>query len=617
MLFFPGGTRRLCLVSALVLLLAGCSADRAWRAAQSEDTGQAYARFLRDHPDSKHRALAQERLEYQKMRREPSLAAYTSFESRYPDSERLTALLSSLEPAYFDRARAIGTPGAYETFLAKFPTGDLRARAEGNRAYLEASGFGSSAVDLAVFAEQHPRSDFAPEARRSAELASLLGEMRFQELRLVIEIEPDVGEADLLRARFARLARLAYARAGLLLEVEDRLSAGSLEAKPGAVTLLIHHQEFETTTRVENGQVDRAGMTALTTVSLRARGVETPVFTREFRLRVDPSQHIQGSSVLSSSTSGRYWDEFFVPIVRSPTHSRVRALHALEAGRVVDVDATFDRAVILFRDGRVQLIEFSDPDRPVWLARHSRQRDLKQWSGVKIRSGQILIFGEEGIEFLPAGDGLTHSMEFGRDRIGSVGALVEVDEGLVLAGPAGLRLLDTTTGQSEALLDRPVLGLTARKENLIFSDGESLFVSTVPLLRDKRVQSQIRVGRDFGLHSLRTLDRGALAIGEGGVVFLDIPDQGEPAVVARLFREEVGVVHDAVEIKGRLFLVGERGLQLVDSQNHRVVDSADVEAMSRLAIMGRHLIATGPHHIQAIDLSAWVPPRPGPPASAE
>ena len=188
-------------------------------------------------------------------------------------------------------------------------------------------------------------------------------------------------------------------------------------------------------------------------------------------------------------------------------------------------------------------------------------------------------------------------MEFGRDRIGSVGALVEVDEGLILAGPAGLRLLDTTTGQSEALLDRPVLGLTARKENLIFSDGESLFVSTVPLLRDKRVQSQIRVGRDFGLHSLRTLDRGALAIGEGGVVFLDIPDQGEPAVVARLFREEVGVVHDAVEIKGRLFLVGERGLQLVDSQNHRVVDSADVEAMSRLAIMGRHLIATGPHHI--------------------
>ena len=273
--------------------------------------------------------------------------------------------------------------------------------------------------------------------------------------------------------------------------------------------------------------------------------------------------------------------------------------------------------VILFRDGRVELIEFADPDRPVWLARHSRQRDLKQWSGVKIRSGQILIFGEEGIEFLPTGDGLTDSMAFGRDRIGGVGALVEIDAGLVLAGPAGLRLLDTTTGQLEALLDRPVFGLTARKESLIFSDGESLFVSTLPLLRDKRVQSQIRVGRDFGLHCLRTLDRGALAIGEGGVVFLHIPDQGEPAIVARLFPEEVGVVHDAVEIEGRLFLVGERGLQLVDTQNHRVVDSADIEAMSRVAIMGRHLIATGSHHIQAIDLSAWMPAFAGPPASAE
>ena len=245
MLFVPDRTRRLCLVSALVLVFAGCSADRAWRAAQTQDTGQAYARFLRDHPDSEHRVGAQERLEFEKVRREPSLAAYASFERRYPESERLAALLSSLEPAYFDRARAIGTPGAYGTFLSKFPTGDLKARAEGNRAYLKASGFGSSAVDLAVFAKQHPQSDFALEARRSAELGSLLGGIRFQELRLVIEVEPGVGEADRLHARFARIARLAYARAGLSLQIESGPSAGSLQGKPGAGTLLIRHREFE------------------------------------------------------------------------------------------------------------------------------------------------------------------------------------------------------------------------------------------------------------------------------------------------------------------------------------------------------------------------------------
>ena len=270
----------------------------------------------------------------------------------------------------------------------------------------------------------------------------------------------------------------------------------------------------------------------------------------------------------------------------------------------MDVDATLDRAVILFRDGRVQLVELADPDRPVFLARHARPRDLKQWSGVKILSGKILIFGEEGIEFLSPGQGPIHSMDFGRDRIGGVTALVEVAEGLALAGPAGLRLLDTTTGQSEVLLDRPVLGLTLFRGRLVFSDGESLFVSTVPLLREKRVQSQVRVGRDFDLHSLRPLEEGALAIGGGGVVFLEIPDHGEPRLAGRLLPEDVGGVADAVEIQGRLFLVGERGLQLIDTQNHRVADSADIESMSRVAIMGRHLIVTGRHHLQVVDVSS-------------
>ena len=99
MLLFPDRRWISCLFSALILLIAGCSADRAWRAAEAADTGPAYARFLRDHPESRHGIVAQERLQYEKIRSEPSLGAYAEFDERYPESERLPALLTSLEPA--------------------------------------------------------------------------------------------------------------------------------------------------------------------------------------------------------------------------------------------------------------------------------------------------------------------------------------------------------------------------------------------------------------------------------------------------------------------------------------------------------------------------------------
>jgi hypothetical protein len=38
--------------------------------------------------------------------------------------------------------------------------------------------------------------------------------------------------------------------------------------------------------------------------------------------------------------------------------------------------------------------------------------------------------------------------------------------------------------------------------------------------------------------------------------------------------------------------------------------------MSRVAMMGRHLIASGDHHIQVVDLSAWTRPLAPSPASA-
>jgi hypothetical protein len=280
------------------------------------------------------------------------------------------------------------------------------------------------------------------------------------------------------------------------------------------------------------------------------------------------------------------------------------------------VDATFDRAVILFQDGRVQLLELSNPDRPVWLGDYRRARDLKQWSGVKILDEEIVIFGEEGIEFVSAGGMMSESKNLGRDRIGGVRALAQIGSAWVLGGQSGLRVLDPQTGEIEDLLDRPIFGLGARGDTLVFTDGESLFVSTLPLLREERVRAHFRLGRDLGLTRIRTFEGGALAVGPGGVVVIRIPEQGEPEVIAKFLSEEVGMVYDALGADGRIFLIGERGLQVIEGKKNRVVDSADLEDMSRVAMMGRHLVASGDHHIQVVDLSAWTPPFAHPPASA-
>ena len=65
-----------CALSAVGPL--GC-ADRAWEAALRADAPAAYYRYMRDHPDSPRVADAQERLDFHKLQRNLSLAAFDEF----------------------------------------------------------------------------------------------------------------------------------------------------------------------------------------------------------------------------------------------------------------------------------------------------------------------------------------------------------------------------------------------------------------------------------------------------------------------------------------------------------------------------------------------------------
>ena len=104
---------------------------------------------------------------------------------------------------------------------------------------------------------------------------------------------------------------------------------------------------------------------------------------------------------------------------------------------------------------------------------------------------------------------------------------------------------------------------------------------------------------------------------EGGALVLDVRDPKRPRTVAKLTAREFGEVTDATRLRGRTFLVGERGLQLLSLRLDRVEETLDVGARSRVSVMGRHLVAADRDGIQVVDSTPWaVEPVPASPGTA-
>ena len=61
------------------------------------------------------------------------------------------------------------------------------------------------------------------------------------------------------------------------------------------------------------------------------------------------------------------------------------------------------------------------------------------------------------------------------------------------------------------------------------------------------------------------------------------------------------MVHDALEISGRIFLLGDRGLQLLDPAGERVAENIPVIDAARMARMGHHLTMVGGRSMQVVD----------------
>jgi hypothetical protein len=600
-------SNRFAAISIGLLLAAawGC-AGTAWDAALREDTPAGYHRFIREYPTSPRIVDAQEHLDFHKLKRNLSLRSYDAFAARYPDSDLVQQIRPQLEPKAFEAARAMGTAAAYRSFLEQFPSSFMRARAEGNAAYLEAAGYGGRPGELAAFAAQHPESDFAREARRSADAVGLRDESRFRQVGLSIQIASGTPEADRLRKEFRDRAVKIYDDFGVQLVGAAGAEDVDGVVRPPAAQLIIQHAEVEVATSVTNGEMTRPGIEVKTVVTLQRTGATQAIFRRELPFRIDAQQHLAGTSALFSPNAPRYWDAFFVPVATWQTSASVRTPIAL-AGDVVDVDAAGDRSVVLFEDGGFKLIELADPESPLVLAEYRREKDLKKWSRIRIFDDRVAIFGEEGIEFVRFGEqGPERVVARGRGETGTVFALEPLGEGYVIASATGLKLLPAEDAPIQRIMRRVIRGLAVVGDTLVFTDGDSLFVSNLPLLREQRVNAQLRLGRSFGLEQVRAFGSRVVALGIGGVVVMDLSNPDEPKVTAKLYTRNIGRITDVTAVGSRIFLLGERGLQILDSRGVTPAQSIDVQTLTRATNMGRHVVAIGDERLQVVDSTPFM-----------
>lgn len=589
-------------LATLALVAMGC-AGGAWKRALKDDTPAAYYRFLRDHPDTEYKGEAEARLAFHKVKRRPTLAGFEKFNQDYPNHPLVVELRPLLEGKAFGVARGTGTAEAYLDFVEKFPDGPSAARAVGNAAYLEANGFGGRPDELAAFSEAHPESDYAAEASRTAQTAPLVRTTHFDRVGLRIEISNSTPEVRRLVQAFTEAAMKQYAAAGVKLVRMPEIRS-ERDDLPEAV-LTIRHSEEWVKTEISAERVSRPGVDADTTVTLRVGNEGTPIWNRTFGIHVDPSQHLDKTSVLFGPSGGRFWGSFFVPVATWQSQGTVRSLVNL-GKRSTAVDASGDRAVVLFQDGDFQLVDLADPAKPVVLAQHKRDRDFKEWSGVRIIGNRIAIFGDDGVEIVQfTADGSETITSLDRGAIGGVVAVQPLGDQILMAGNRGLIATKADGSAPTRLLRRPLLGLAVVGDTLILSDGTSVMISTAGMLKQGRVLSQLQLGNTFGPKRVRAFGDTAVVIGDSGALVLDLTNPEKPRTLSKLHKRQTGLIYDASEVGGRIFLLGERGLLVLDDKGRAVSEGVDVKARARVTAMGRHIVSIGEEQLQVVDATPF------------
>jgi hypothetical protein len=587
-----------------ILLTTGCMGG-AFDQARREDTAAAYHGYLREHPDSRHADEARQRMALVRLRSKPSAAGWDEFVKEWPQSPLLPRLRPLVEEAVFERARAMGSVKAYRGFLEEFGSGAFAARARGNLAYLEEQGIGGRPDALEAFAEAYPESDFAAEAARTAASLIVRGSSSFRQVGLLVALSASTPGKQRLARVFTE--RAAESLRGVGVQVVPLASADDPRGGSLEVRLSIRHEEGPVASELTGGTVRSGGILAKTTVTLAERGVEEPIWSRTTSFKAPAPAALADTSVLFAPGTERYWSAFFVPVATWNTRAAVRPPTSLE-GRLVAVESQGARGFALYGDGTFEVLELSDPENPWVFAAYARPRDLATFSGLRLVGDRAVIFGQDGLEIVALGAGVPKLQRaVDRGAVGSVVAVEPLSGGLAVASQRGLFFVPDG-GKPELVLDRAVRGMASSGDRLIFTDGGSVFVSTLALLRGGRVEGDLPLGPGVRPHTIRAAGKAAIVLTDVGALRLDLSNPSAPRLASRIDASEVGALQDVAVAGGRIFLLGERGLQVSDSRGSRVVQSADVAARSSLDPMGRHLVMVGERYVQVVDTTPFVAP---------
>jgi hypothetical protein len=586
---------------AAVALTIGC-ADTSWEAAHGANTVASYHRFLRDNPESPKTVRAHEEIAYLRLANNPTLQAHSEFEANWPESEHRAELHTLMEDLYFERARRDNTAEAYHAFLTRYPEGAQTQRARGNLRYVSSLGPNPSADALRAFIEQHPESDFVPDAESTLQLLQLRHATAIEHLWVRVDVAANVESPNRVRRGFASVVAEAYRKLGVQVSMLD---PGAEPPTGTEAWMLIDYQEAPA-----QGTFGGRTLIAQCRVRLFHRDAERPVWDRKFEA---PAEHRSEKSqkqdrTIFGNARYRFWESFFVPVSTWAT-SLARVAHRDYAQRVVGIDVRGDRAAVLFKSGSVEYLDVSSPLDPKVLGQYRRQPDLSEWLGVRVLpDDRVVIYGHDGIEVVKmARVRATKLVERESSDVGSIRDAALYDDGtLLMVGNKGAWAirLETPELQPHRLIQRDYVGIAVRGPYVYLLGRDHLDWGTAKQVARKLTGGQLRLG-SLEAEKVRLMNDSLYVFGRKAIVEFSLQQPQKPVPVAKIDPENLGRVSDLVADGSHIYLVGDRGLQVADHSGEWIADRIQVQADRSAAARGRFLYLAGGSDLEILDMSPY------------
>ncbi len=597
------------LLALALVPLTGCTTV-SWLQAREMDSAGAYHRFLREHPDSGHEEEARERIDYHRLKAHPTVASFEGFKERYPQSDLLPELQSVLEPLYFERARELNSPKVYDRFIRDYPRGEYSARARGNLIYLTKIRDYPSPRQFERFVATHPASDFVPLARRTLELIELRKKSAIKRLGVKVRVGPGVVGQERIRHGFMGMIHREYEKYGVEVSL-----LGEREGIPKRTDgwMQIDYNEVPA-----EGTFGRRTLISHCRVRLYHRDQKEPIWDRTFEA---PAVHTssrgrQDDPTVFGSKRYPFWDEFFVPISTWPT-SRTRVFRQEFDEPVADIDLLDDHAVILLEDGSLEYYDLSNVLEPRVLRRYRHARDLTKWAGVILLPGDRAVsYGPAGAEVIDLSAATASLARWEPLDVGVVVAGARTGKTVLLAGERGLFAVrpHLNPPKLHRLTEEPLVGVSVQEPYVHLVTERGMMVTkaadlvqwseagggvSAPALRRIAFPTGFRANR---AHPQKEL---LFVLGKRDLVEVDLSDPLDPRVVRQISSEGFGQIHDAVAMGGRLFIVGDHGLEVADREGTWIEDRIQITANRRVRPMGRFLVLGGGPVVEVLDVSPY------------